>query len=367
LFVIDSLRRDYLFPYNGSVQFTPFIRAFAADYSYVFERAFTRYSGTGLAVPSIWAGATLVHMASQQPFDSRNALLALLDAHGYRRVMGVDSVMRELLPPGSALVELDRGVPSMEQDFCRTVRELESTLTASAADPRPVFSYTLPQNVHIAVASKKKVPAGTSYPGFFGPVAESVREVDRCFGEFVAFLRQSKRYDESIVILTSDHGDSLGEDGRWGHSYFLAPEVMRIPLIVHLPPALRARFTTDLGRVSFSTDLTPTLYALFGHEPADLGSLFGAPLFTEQGAELPGRRGESFLLASSYGAVYGMLRHNGRTLYVANALDGRDEAYDLNHGPGRRMAVTPAMTALNRRLISEQVDRLAALNHFTPN
>jgi arylsulfatase A-like enzyme len=278
--------------------------------------------------------------------------------------MGVDTEMQELLPPNGALVELDRGVPSMEQDFCRTQRELQGKLMAWAADSRPVFAYTLPQNVHIAVASKKKVPQ--EYPGFFAPVAESVREVDRCFGEFVTFLRRSKLYDESVIILTSDHGDSLGEEGRWGHSYFLAPEVMRIPLIVRLPPALRARFTTDLGRVSFSTDLTPTLYALLGHEPADLGSLFGVSLVTRRGTDPVSRRDESFLLASSYGAVYGVLRHNGRTLYIANGVDGRDEAYDLSRSPGRRIAVARSMAAENRQLMTKQLDRLAALNGFTP-
>ncbi|PWT80241.1 MAG: hypothetical protein C5B57_12525, partial [Blastocatellia bacterium] len=366
LFLIDSLRRDYLSPYNPAVTFTPSIGEFASD-SFVFDRAFTRYAGTGLAVPSIWAGGMLIHMLEQRPFDGRNALLKLLDGDGYRRVMGIDHIIRELIPPSADVVELDRDVPPMECDFCRTMHELESRLATSLVDRRPVFSYTLSQNVHIAVASKRIVPPDRSYQGFFAPVAESVRQVDSCFADFIAFLRRLRLYDDSVIIVTSDHGDSLGEEGRWGHAYFMVPEVMRIPLIVHLPLALRGRFATDLGRVSFSTDITPTLYALLGHAPANLGPLFGEPLFDQPGTDLSLRRRESFLLASSYGAVYGMLRHNGRTLYTADALAGRDDAYDLTgHGPGHRIAITNASSALNRRLISEQLDQLAALNHFTP-
>ncbi len=79
----------------------------------------------------------------------------------------------------------------MECEFCRTMRELEARLAESPGDSRPVFSYTLPQNVHIAVASKRTVPEDHAYPGFFAPVAESVRQVDECFGEFLAFLRRS--------------------------------------------------------------------------------------------------------------------------------------------------------------------------------
>src|SRR5262249_12170151 len=82
LFIIDSMRRDYVSAYNPAVTFTPALGAFAAD-SFVFDRAFTRYAGTGLAVPSIWAGGMLIHMLEQQPFDNRNALLKLLEADGY--------------------------------------------------------------------------------------------------------------------------------------------------------------------------------------------------------------------------------------------------------------------------------------------
>jgi hypothetical protein len=366
LFLIDSLRRDYVSAYNPAVTFTPAIGQFAAD-SFVFDRAMTRYAGTALAVPSIWAGSMLIHMLDERPFDSRNALLALLDADGYRRVMSVDHIMRDLLPSGRLGVELDRGVAPMDSDFCHTMRELEARLTESSSDRRPVFSYALPQNVHIAVASKRQVPEGHTYPGFFAPVAESVRQVDECFGEFVAFLKRSKIYDDSIVVLTSDHGDSLGEEGRWGHAYFMVPEVMRIPLIIHVPPDLRAHVRADLHQVSFSTDITPTLYALLDHPSRDLGPLFGAPLLVDWQRQLPSRRRDSFLLASSYGAVYGMLRHNGRLLYASDAIDGRDDEYDLNSLSGERVTATGAMTALNRRQMTEQLRQLAALNQFVPH
>jgi hypothetical protein len=48
MFVIDSLRQDYVSPYNPRVTFTPAIEAFARD-SVVFKRAFTRYGATGLS------------------------------------------------------------------------------------------------------------------------------------------------------------------------------------------------------------------------------------------------------------------------------------------------------------------------------
>src|SRR5262249_45823865 len=73
LLVIDSLRPDYLAPYNGRVTFTPRIAEFPAD-SFVFRNAFTRYGGTGLAMPAIWMGSAGVHKQYVHPFAPLNAL-----------------------------------------------------------------------------------------------------------------------------------------------------------------------------------------------------------------------------------------------------------------------------------------------------
>jgi arylsulfatase A-like enzyme len=245
----------------------------------------------------------------------------------------------------------------MDVDLCSTFDELETKLDRGEA---PVFFYSLPQNVHITVASQRKVPAGESYPGFFPRVASSVYRLDRCVGQFVAFLKATKRYDDSIIMLTADHGDSLGEEGRWGHAHYIVPEVMRVPLIVHLPTWMKTRVTADLDAASFLTDITPTLYSLLGHEPAALGPLFGRPLFVGRGADESWRRRETFLLGSSYGAVYAVLRNNGTEMYVVDAVDGRDDLFDMDAGDTERLALTRAMTMEGRGLIRERLDALAA-------
>jgi arylsulfatase A-like enzyme len=225
-------------------------------------------------------------------------------------------------------------------------------------------------NMMKANADMDKMPAGEKYPGFFDKVAAGVHEVDACVGHFVGYLKRAHLYDDSVIILTSDHGDSLGEEGRWGHAFYLYPEVMRVPLIVHLPSWLKTHVTTDVDAVAFSTDIAPTLYALLGYTPRDLGSLFGRPLFVDHSVdhngELTSRRRESFLIASSYGAVYGMLRDNGRLMYVVDTVDGREYAFDLSSVPGGRIDVTQTMTNENRRMIQEGLTTLAALYHYQP-
>jgi len=53
-------------------------------------------------------------------------------------------------------------------------------------------------------------------------------------------LRELEFYDETWIIVTSDHGELLGEDGRWGHGRSLYQREVRIPMIVK-PPRQGAR------------------------------------------------------------------------------------------------------------------------------
>jgi Sulfatase len=75
-----------------------------------------------------------------------------------------------------------------------------------------------------------------------------LERIDACLGRFVSFLKARGRYDNSIIVLASDHGDSLGENGRWGHAMWLFPEDVRLPLIVHAPRALQSHDFPNLAR-----------------------------------------------------------------------------------------------------------------------
>jgi arylsulfatase A-like enzyme len=80
--------------------------------------------------------------------------------------------------------------------------------------------------------------------------------LDRALGDFFAGLRRLGLWESSLVIVTSDHGESFGENGVVGHGQSLhAPEVA-IPLLVKFPGA--ARTGREPGRVQL-VDLFPTI------------------------------------------------------------------------------------------------------------
>jgi membrane-anchored protein YejM (alkaline phosphatase superfamily) len=191
--------------------------------------------------------------------------------------------------------------------------------------------------------------------------------MDGCFGGFIDYLKRTGLYDDSIVILTSDHGDAMGESHRWGHTYTMFPEIVRTPLLMHIPSRLRAKLGADLDAAAYSTDITPTLYALLGYPQAPGDWPLGRSLFVPQETDVSWRRHEAALLASSYGPVYCVLRDNGRLLYIADGVNARDYAYDLTHLKPIRVGVTSGMRTENRAFIRDKVAGLASLYHFTPN
>lgn len=360
LFVVDSLRRDYLSPYNAAVRFTPHIGRFAEE-SFVFQNAFTRHGGTELAMASIWSGTSAVRTIRARQFHRMNVLEKLVNARGYRVAIN-DFTIAEQLGPATPVTRIDPDVPSVDTDLCGNLESLRAYLTASAADRRPVFSFFAPMNVHILnTRQEDRTTAGGRHPGFYAPYAARLERLDACFGTFISWLRETGRYDRSIVILTSDHGDSLGENGYWGHAMWLFPEIVRIPLIVRMPESLSQVVTTDLAQVAFSSDIAPTLSALLGYRVGPTGTPVGEPLFAAPDAVLPDRRRQAFLLTSSYGATYGLLRNNGRFLYVSDLVEWREFAFDLSEGPlGTPIVVDAPLRRVNQARIRREVTDLEA-------
>lgn len=365
VFVVDSLRRDYLSPYNPAVTFTPGIGELAGD-SLVFSNAFTQYGATGLSVPSIWVGAPILHKQYVTSFPRMNSLAKLLRHEEYEPWIGADHIMNTILPRFENSRPLDPGVPVKDFRLCRTLAEIRSRLADRPSSAPPVFAHSLPQDVHISVLTREgaRPVDGRTYAGFYAPVASRVRRLDECLSRFVRDLKAQGLYDQSVIVLTSDHGDSLGEDGRMGHAYSLHPEIVRVPLIIHLPPGLRRAWSWDEHRPAYTTDITPTLYRLLGHEPTAPAAFFGAPLAQRPG-EAPHRR-PARMVAASYGAVYGALLDDATQYYVFDAISMREMQFDLGEGGApRQVPVTPDVQEEGLTAIRETVSAIGRFYRFS--
>ena len=282
IFVIDSLRQDYVGAYNPKVDFTPNLDAFASE-STVVHNVYTQYAGTSLSEPAIWAGAMLLHAHYLQPFTRVNSLEKLATADGYQMVVSDDEILRQLLSPADNLVKLDSDKKFWNQlEVCSTIRQAEAMFDGGLGEKQPILFYTQPKNVHQFARNDLPMMNRDNWrlrPGFNNRIAYEVHQVDECLGGFFKFLKARGLYDHSIIIVTSDHGDATGELGRSSHSLSIFPEVMRVPLLIHLPADLRRKLVYGDTHLSALTDITPSLYYLLGHRPMVANPLFGHPLF----------------------------------------------------------------------------------------
>jgi hypothetical protein len=362
VFVIDSLRRDFISPYNSAVDYTPEIGRFAAD-SVVMDNAFTRYGGTALSEPAIWVGAMQLHKQYIEPFYPMNNLQKLLDIDGYQGYISVDPILSVLLHPSSAITELDKNTKSWSDlDFIPTLKELEAKIDSRTDRTKPIFAYTQPQNVHTLTLERSKIPGGRKAVSIY-----ELRRMDAAFGEFLNFLRQQGLYENSIIILTADHGDCYGEFGRWGHSDFLFPPVIRVPLIFHLPARIQQQVVSSPHEVAFTTDITPSLFYLLGHRPIINNEMFGRPLFTETSEEQKTYSRAQYLIVASYAPVYAILSGNAHSLFIADAVNSKNYYYNLVDDPdGVRSHVTVQAVRENQALIERYIEQIDDFYHWHP-
>jgi hypothetical protein len=365
LIVVDSMRPDYLGAYNSKVHFTPNLDAFAKE-SVIVHNAYSPYAGTSLSEPAIWSGTLLLHAHYLQPFTRLNSLETLLRTDGYQMILSEDEILAALIPASPDIIRLDKDKHLWGQlEISSTIGQLEGILQNRAADAPPVFFYSQPKNVHQFAMNKlpSAVQAGWhAIPGFSYRISYEVNQVDGFLGQFFSWLKAHGQYDNSIIILTSDHGDATGELGRNSHSLIIYPEVMRVPLIIHLPESMRKDLVYDDSRVSALTDITPSLYYILGHRPVRMHPLFGSPIFACSLEELHSYRRDDLFLSSDVRAAYGVLADNGRYLYATYDFPAHSYLFDLSSDPnGEHNILTDP---LKRHYDQEVIDDLHALGDF---
>lgn len=84
----------------------------------------------------------------------------------------------------------------------------------------------------------------------------TVRAADRMVGDVVDSLKSIGRYDDTVLIVTADHGQELFDHGSTGHGVTLYEEMLRVPLIIRAPGAARGHVVH--GRVRL-VDVLPTI------------------------------------------------------------------------------------------------------------
>ncbi|MEQ9451615.1 MAG: sulfatase-like hydrolase/transferase [Pseudomonadales bacterium] len=86
------------------------------------------------------------------------------------------------------------------------------------------------------------------------------RHVDNQIGRLLVYLKREQILNDTIVVITGDHGEEFMEQGHWGHNNGFSEEQVRVPFVMHIPGAGNKAITHRTSH----TDFIPTLLPMLG-------------------------------------------------------------------------------------------------------
>jgi arylsulfatase A-like enzyme len=241
LLTVDTLRPDHLGAYGYARPTTPHLDAFARQ-SALFTRAYTTSPRTLRAFASVWTGRfpSRVAWGADNLFpalEESNATLAeTLREAGYATGAFCDSdYFRATVGFFQGYDAVHEG-RAFKSDPAETARAFEDWLDARERSPQPFFAWLHLLEPHFPYRHRVGAEG-------FGPLAldrydDEVARADAALGQV---LRAVDAFGAAhpdrplVVVMTADHGEALGEQGRTGHGVDLHEESVRIPLIVRAP------------------------------------------------------------------------------------------------------------------------------------
>lgn len=390
LIMVDTLRADRLSVYGYAGETSPNLDALAAD-GVLYAKNFAQASWTRPSVATILTGLYpsshgAVHKADLLP-DRVDTVAEALNFFGYRTVGFANNVnvsesfnfqqgfqeYHYLAPAlffgateAAAKLTLYSGLRLVrERFFARRVDVHHYYQPADVVTDRalgwidanrqgpPFFMYVHymdphdPYMVHpMNGEGYARVALPNPSPDMAARLSEiydgEVRFFDEHLGRLVAGLRERGLYDDTMIVITADHGEEFHEHGGWWHGTTLYDEQTHVPLVVK-PADGDARGVVVAGLTS-NLDVAPTILTAVGAPVPP--AMQGRPL-AQAGAPEPGRE-QVFSEEDFEGNVLQAVRTPSWKLVVANEGNPRGlaptELYDLGLDPGeqRNLATSDA-------------------------
>ena len=372
--LIDTLRADMLGVHGHRGHLTPVMDQLSSE-SFTYERSWSQYTWT---VPSYVSYMTSRYANSHGwRYSMERALeegLTLSDAvptlaqvlrdSGYLTVGVVNNTYLK------THLAMDRGfdiwshpmVDSLAVDLA--IRDIEHW----GADENPNFLYVhlMPTHAPICTSEEAQATAGVDIPSAYvisptemcpeGGVwyrkyyedvdvlehnevyqqayRTGVREADLLIGRVLQALDDQGERDNTIVVVTSDHGEILGEhDDHFGHGNYIYEGLTWVPLMVRAP-SLEPQ--TVEGRVGELIDIAPTVLDLVGLGDRTPTGWQGEVMYRAQGSDLAASERSNLMAFTNDGSLKIVEnRWNGSLRWV----------FELETDPGEQHSVDANPTA----------------------
>jgi arylsulfatase A-like enzyme/predicted Zn-dependent protease len=263
LITIDTLRADHVGAYGKGRASTPHLDRLAREGA-LFERCIAQ---TPLTLPShatLLSGTYPLHHqvrdngASLVP-PELTLLSEVLKDKGYATGAFIGAYVLD------SKWGLDRGFDVYRDDLDRSryqrlllqnEKKAEEVVAQARAwietiQARRFFAWIHLYDPH---APYKAPPPFNRHPD--APYRDEVEYVDHVLGELFDFLERTGVAERSLLVVTSDHGEGLGEHGEDEHGFFLYESTLRVPLLLRAPVPFPVKRVQELVEL---TDLAPTI------------------------------------------------------------------------------------------------------------
>jgi arylsulfatase A-like enzyme/Flp pilus assembly protein TadD len=359
---IDTLRADHLGCYGYKRIQTPNVDSLAAD-GIRFERAYTSVPVTLPSHTVIFTGTypllSGVHdFAANKLNPVQPTLASVLKAQGYATAAVIGSAVLDSrfgLNHGfdfyydhfdfnrmqeSNLDEMERPgnvVADVALDWLERNYQKKFLLWMHLYDPH--YPYRPPP------------PYSEEYKE--RPYDGEIAFADVQFGRLLRFLREKNLYRNTLIVVSGDHGESLGEHGEKTHGFFIYNATLHVPLIIRLPGSTSPKTVSELVNLA---DLMPTVleFLKIPVPPQVQGRNLLPLMMTKKPGESRNLYAETFLPRLHFN--WSELRSaETENLHFIDAP--KPELYDLSKDP----AETHNLYAEKKAVAEEMRARLAAL------
>lgn len=307
LYVIDTLRADHLHCYGYPGATSPCLDAFARD-AVLFRNARAQASWTKPATATLLTGLDPALHHANDFADLLDPSISTLA----ERLRGLGYQTRAVVtnPFVSQAFGFDQGFETFHYlPLGLSAQVTQKAVEGLGSGPQFLYLHTLdphspyapppefrPDSPRRSMEDEDLLELGRQLQqGRLEPARarERIREVmsfydaeirsnDRSLGDLLAVLKERGLYDQSLIVVVSDHGEEFYEHGGFGHISSLHRELLHIPLLIKFP-GQRWGGTVAEGNWQ-QVDVAPTILAELGETQTGEGRAFH-PKLDEQARE----------------------------------------------------------------------------------
>jgi arylsulfatase A-like enzyme len=381
LVVLDAARADHFGSAGYPRDTTPNLDRLA-EKGLVFERAYSECATTSCSIPNLISGVPFLGVGTV--FEGRKIPDEIVTLAEYLGPLGYRSVGLSSNPNNSGRRNSHQGFDRFRK-VSGTLQLNSMALEAISEQPedQPLFLQLHYLPPHQPYRPPPEYDIFTD-PGYRGPVHPKIglrpytmgirsfsetdlaqlvglydghlRWADHNVSQVFEALKAAGRWENTLVVVTSDHGEAFGEHGHFSHNSTLFEEMLHVPLIMRLPGDRRP--TVDTGSPVGLGDVVPTLLGYVGLRPRP--EVRGVDLLAE--ADSPDAARTLFFRTYHEGRPF-LAARSGRWKLIEAAGFRAPMLFDLQADPGetRNLAAEHpevfARLAVQLRQFLEQMGR----------